>query len=399
MTYRDALGLTEGEYSDLLELTHERSYRERSYRYLPDRRGDFDRGLVLIDGHVVAGFPKIPRALVLGESVPRHFGGNRSEGGGRSDDGERPPAEPGAERRSDADAADEVVVEEKLNGYNVRIALVDEPLAFTRSGIVCPFTTHEVRRLLDLESFFGDRPEATLCGEMIGPENPYTAHDYPGVESIAFRAFDVRDGETGESLPIAERRELCERHGVPQVPHHGTFPVEEAAAAVDEIVRELDDEGREGVVMKSPDAARQLKYTTGGTNRADLAYAFSLPFDHGRDFMFRRIVREAFQSAERGEDETERRERARDLGESILLSFAGAVDAVDAGETLGERHTVRSDPEVVDRLLAHLHGLGLKVVIEDDRTVDGERVVTFLKRLQSTNDKIRMYLDGHVVEE
>ena len=370
MTYRETLGLSEAEYRDLLDLTGERSYRGRSYRHLPDYRADFDRGLVLMDDRVVAGFPKIPRALVLAEGIPRHF------------DGER-----------------EVVVEEKLNGYNVRVARVDEPLAFTRGGIVCPFTTHEVRRLLDLESFFADHPDAMLCGEMIGPENPYTAHDYPGVESLAFRAFDVRDRETGESLPVGERRELCERRGIPQVPLRGRFPVEEAAAAVEKIVRDLDAEGREGVVMKSPDVSRQLKYTTGGTNRGDLAFAFSLPFDHGRDFMFRRIVREGFQSVEWGETEEDRRERARELGESILLPMVDTVEAVAAGETVGERHTARSDPEVIDRLLVHLHDLGLKLIVEEDRTVDGERVVTFLKRLQSTNDKISMYLDGHVTED
>jgi putative ATP-dependent DNA ligase len=368
VSYRDTLGITEEEYGDLLDRLTERTYRGRTYRHLPDYRGDFDRGLVLIDGRVVRGFPKIPRTLVLREGIPRHFG-------------------------------DEVIVEEKLDGYNTRVACVDEPLAFTRGGIVCPFTTHEVRRLLDLESFFADHPDLMLCGEMIGPENPYTAHDYPGVDSVAFRAFDVRRRSTGESLPVPERRELCARYDVPQVPYHGAFSVAEATEAVPEIVRDLDAEGREGIVMKSPDVDRQLKYTTSSANRGDLAYAFSLPFDYGQAFMFRRIIREAFQSTEWGEDEDERRERARDLGEGILLSMIDSVDRVDDGEILGERHTVRSDPAVIDRLLSHLREMGLKIVVEEDRTEDGERVVTFLKRTQSTNDKISAYLDGQIVQE
>ena len=91
--------------------------------------------------------------------------------------------------------------------------MVRDILAFSRSGLVCPFTTRIVDRLVDLGPLFEAYPEAIVCGEMIGPENPYTAHDYADVDSLAFRTFDWRD----------------------------------------RIVRELDAEGREGVVMKTPD--------------------------------------------------------------------------------------------------------------------------------------------------
>ncbi|WP_372910636.1 hypothetical protein [Salinigranum sp.] len=43
----------------------------------------------------------------------------------------------------------DVVDEGKFDGFDVRIVDVDGPLAFTRSGYVCPYTTVRPRALLD----------------------------------------------------------------------------------------------------------------------------------------------------------------------------------------------------------------------------------------------------------
>ncbi|WP_247001997.1 RNA ligase [Halosolutus gelatinilyticus] len=369
--YHRKLGIGESAFDALTDHLEERSYDGLEYRHVPDYRQGVERGTALIAGEVVRGFPKIPRTLVLETGIPNQF-----------------------------DGEEEIAVEEKLNGYNVRFARIDgDVLAFSRSGMVCPFTTRIADRVVDLDPLFDAHPEATVCGEMIGPENPYTAHDYPGVDSIAFRAFDWRDRRTGEPLAVSARRERYEEFDVPQTQLFGTYDVADAAAAVDRIVRGLDAEDREGVVMKSPDCARQLKYTTSASNRGDLAYAFSLPFDYGREFVFRRLIREGFQTVERGESDHEVRERARDLGEAILLSMRESIETVDAGGTVGERHTVRASEESIDVLLEHLRGQGLRIEIEADRREDGERVVTFRKRTQATNDKIRNYLDGHIARE
>ena len=368
--YHRLLGIGPSAFDDLEDLLEERTYEDRAYRHLPEHRRGIERGTAFVDGTVVRGFPKVPRTLVLAEGIPRHF--------------DRGP----------------VAVEEKLNGYNVRVARIDgDVLAFSRSGIVCPFTTRVLERLVDLDPLFDAHPEAMVCGEMIGPENPYTAHDYPGVDSLAFRAFDWRDRETGDPLPVADRRERYERFDVPQVPHLGTYEVDAAARAVPDVVDELDADGREGVVLKSRDGRTQLKYTTSAANRGDLAYAFSLPFDYGQPFMFRRLIREAFQSVEWDESDERARERAHDLGEAILCSMRETVRTVDDGGTVGERHTVRASPETIDALFEHLRGQGLTLEVESDRREDGNRVVTFRKRTQSTNDKTKNYLEGQIVRE
>jgi putative ATP-dependent DNA ligase len=334
---------------------------------LPDYHNRLERGTVLIEGTVVRGFPKVPRTLVLEEGISRYFDG-------------------------------EVVVEEKMDGYNVRLARIDgETYAFTRSGLVCPFTTHEARRMLEPEAFFDAHPDLMICVEMVGPENPYTAHDYDDVDSLAPRVFDVRDRESGEPLAVEERRDLVEAHGFPQVPLLGRHDLQEAPDGVDDAIRQLDAEGREGVVMKSVDGDRQLKYTTSAANQGDLAYAFSMPFDYGRDFMFRRLLREAFQAHERAEDGERFDDRAAAVGEAVLEPMRDAIATVDEGGVVGERHTVRAAPDVVEALLDHLRDQHVALEVERDEREGDDRVVTFLKRVQSTNDSIRAYLDGEAI--
>ncbi|MFC4543440.1 RNA ligase [Halosolutus amylolyticus] len=367
--YHRTLGIGKAAFDSLTEHMEDRSYDGLEYRHVPDYRRGVERGTALIAGEVVRGFPKIPRTLVLETGIPNWFD-------------------------------DVVVVEEKLNGYNVRFARIDgDVLAFSRSGMVCPFTTRFIDRLVDLDPLFDAHPEAMVCGEMIGPENPYTAHDYPDVDSLAFRAFDWRDRQSGDPLPVDERRARYDRFDIPQTQYFGSYDVDDAAGEVDRIVRDLEAEDREGVVMKSPDGTELLKYTTSAANQGDLAYAFSLPFDYGQAFMFRRLIREAFQTIERGESDERASERAHELGEAILLSMRDSIQTVEEGGSVGERHTVRASTETIDVLFDHLRGQGLQIEVEDDRREDGDRVVTFCKRTQATNDKIENYLEGHIVKE
>lgn len=64
---------------------------------------------------VVRGYPKTYRAITLYPTIKKHF-------------------------------IDKVVIEEKLNGYNIRIVKIDgEVYALTRSGYICPFTTKKLK--------------------------------------------------------------------------------------------------------------------------------------------------------------------------------------------------------------------------------------------------------------
>jgi putative ATP-dependent DNA ligase len=370
------LDSTTADPAELFEHFERRTVDGRDYRVLPDPRHGVERGTAVFDdGTVVRGYPSVPRILVLDPGVRAVV--------------------------ADAGPTDRVVVEEKLDGFNVRVADVDGhgPLAFTRSGLVCPYTTDRVRDLLDLGPFFDAHPDAMLCAELVGPESPYTAHDYGEVDSHAVRVFGVRDRETGDPLPVAERRAVCETHGFPQPRSFGVHDPETAVGVVRDAIADLDTAGREGVVLKTPDGEPLAKYTTESQHHADLAHAFSVPFDYGRDFLFARVLREAFQAAEFDEDDDRLRERAHGLGEAILLPFVETVRAVADGERAGTDHTVRGDPESVAALLDHLRDQSLTLDVREDRREDGERVLTFRKVSTATTDSVDHYLDGGTYDE
>lgn len=370
--YLDRLDPTTEDPEELFEHFERRSTAGRTFHALSDARHGVERGTVIVEDAdaVVRGYPSIPRVLVLETGVPAFF-----------------------------DAGTTVAVEEKLDGFNVRIADVGEPLAFTRGGFVCPYTTARAREQLPLSAFFEDYPDEMLCAELIGPETPYTTHDYDDVDTNAFRVFDIRDRESGDPLPVAERRERCEECGLPQPRYFGRDDPEAVVEEVRDAIATLDAAGREGVVMKSADGTAIAKYTTESQHHSELGYAFSLPFDYGQDFLFSRVVRDAFQAAEFDEDDDRLRERARDLGESILLPMVETIRDVDEGETVGERHAVRGDPDTVEALLEHLKGQSLTLETEADRREEGEYVVEFVKVAESTQDRIQYYLDGGTRDE
>jgi putative ATP-dependent DNA ligase len=391
--YYDRIDSTAGDPSDLFEHFERRSVAGRTHHVLPSAAHGVERGTVIDEtaDAVVRGYPSVPRVLVLDPGLTSVF-----------------------------DADETVAVEEKLNGANVRVVDLrgdaagsaaseaaassvadptDGPVALTRSGHVCPYTTGRARVSLPLDAFFADHPESMLCAELIGPESPYTTHDYADVSSDEIRAFGIRDRETGTPVPVADRRERCRDYGIPQTDRFATVTASAAPESVRTVIDRLDTAGREGVVVTSTDGETAVKYTTETQHHADLAHAFSLPFEYGRDFFFSRLIREAFQAAEFDEAGDRLRERAHDLGESILLPAVAAVETVADGDVVGEDHTVRGDPEDLSALLTHLRDQSLTLDVTADRYEDGERVVTFRKVSATTTDRIAYYLDGGTVDE
>jgi putative ATP-dependent DNA ligase len=75
------------------------------------------------------------------------------------------------------------------------------------------------------------------------------------------------------------------------------------------------------------------------------------------------------------------------------------IKAVNAGETVGERHTVRASPDAVQALIDHLQSQGITIEIEADRTVDGDRVLEFVKISNATRDKVEHFLEGGTIDE
>jgi len=311
---------------------------------------------------IIRGFPKIRRTLILSPTIEKHF-------------------------------KDKVAVEEKMNGYNVRIASVDSKIvAITRGGYLCPFTTRKVQEFMNLDKFFEDNPNLVICGEMIGTSNPYVSHYYPEIGKLGFRIFDVREKTTNKPLTVKDKRKLLRDYDLPMVRLLGTFLVKEAAEKIKEIVKRLGEEGREGVVIKDPQMELPpIKYTASQAHASEIEYAFNYPFDFGRAFFFSRVIREGFQAYEMRESRDELRERAHRLGESIIYPMLKTIKEIAEGGMAHEdtKINVSSRKEAME-FIKHLHALGVSASIIDYR--DGEAIIR--RFYQSTTDRIKNLLEG-----
>lgn len=346
-----------GKYEYLLRFDKEVSHIERG-TVLCEKDDSFE---------IIMGFPKIRRAMVLDPTIKKHFSG-----------------------------LEKVAVEEKMNGYNVRIAIAkDEILAITRSGYICPYTTQKAKEKLNLK-FFDDFPELVLYGEMIGPDNPYVPKEIYGIESVEFYIFDIREKNSGKPLPINRKQEILEKYGFFQVRFFNEIPLKTAAEEIGKIIRELGEKEHEGVVIKDPEMVLPpLKYTSSQSNCSDLRHAFKFYNETGRDYMLSRIVREGFQTVEWDEDKAEFEKRCMQLGESILNSLRESIRSVKNGQRLYEEARIRvRDLKTAADFEDYLKRLGIDVIFEEPQSVGEEHLIIIRKINKSTNDKTQAIWQG-----
>lgn len=352
------------------------SFPEFAYVRSRRRFAGFEKGTLIVpdDGVVVPGFPKTERALMLGPALRDRFGD-----------------------------VEEVVVEEKMNGHNVRVFELDgEVYAVTRGGLICPYTTHRIRELHgdELLDFLHDHPDVIVCGEFVGKENPYVSVDYPEASEhgVGFFVFDLMDPKTGDLLPFEEKKTV-DGYGLNRVRVLGRFPPDDPEPFFD-VVRELDEDGREGIVIKDPDAeVPPLKYTTHSAHVEELRWAFRFAFDLGRDFILTRTIREGFQALEWGEDREELERRAVDVGraliEGMVEGFSSVLEEGEAYEeveiSFGSRRWLELYSEFVKRVT------GGTTTVEEIGERNGRIVAVVRKRYPSTTDRVSNVSEGGIL--
>ncbi|HIP25416.1 MAG TPA: RNA ligase [Archaeoglobus profundus] len=346
-------------------------FRDVIEAYKLERKvGEFEPGTLIaktVEGlRVVRGYPKIKRALTLYPTIKKHFKG-------------------------------EVVLEEKMNGYNVRLVKFGENIyAITRGGFICPYTTEKARRLVNLD-FFKDNPKLMLCCEAVGEESPFVPKDVYGVKTIDFYVFDIRDQKTNIALPIKQKEKLAEEYGLKLAPILAEVQVSKAHEIAKEIILELDKRGREGIVIKDPMMRRPpIKYTTSQCNCSDLSYAFRFFEEYGKDFMFSRIIREAFQSFEFRENEEKFKDRCLRLGEAIL-SMVKSIKEVNEGKRIVEKMRLRFyDLEIFELFKEHIRRMGIRAEFSNPKREEDGYVVWVYRHIMSTTDKIKYILAGNL---
>jgi len=323
--------------------------------------------VVFEEDEIVYGYPKIRRAMMLSPAIKRRF-------------------------------PDGVLVEEKMNGHNVRVASVGgRIIALTRGGFICPYSTEVANDQIPPE-IFRDNPDLVLCGEMVGPKNPYVPKDVYPIESMDFYLFDVSRKGRRDMDGSSRTHALAEEYGIRSVPLFGEFGLDEAAGEIKEIVMDLGARGREGVVIKDPENQKSpIKYTSSESNCKDLEFAFRYYNDYGQDFFFSRVVREGFQAAEWSDGEDEFIERCFRLGRSMLGPMRETVEAKIAGEPIVQEVEIRvKDLQTATDFEEHFRRMGVRALFDPPRSCPGGHLVKIKRLVMSTNDKTESVIEGQL---
>lgn len=332
-------------------------------RFLHDWHG-WPRGTLLADGVVVSGYPKIGRVQTLA-AISSLF-----------------PAP--------------FWVEEKVDGYNVRLFRAGDTLyAATRGGLVCPFTTDRLADLID-PAVFSTHPDLVLCGEVTGPETPYVEGVTPLVpQGVGFFLFDVARQGAKVFSPVEERRALVEAFGLPAVPFYGRIDPKDLGS-FRALIRRLDAQGREGVVLKedSPRSFR-AKYVTGSAELSDIASMSQRYLDVPPEYFTERVLRLALFLEEMGA--SDRGEWDRRLGESFLSALQERIAAARQGRCVGSfccRFHARENAlrllESLGQIRGH-EGESRLLTLQEEA---GYWVLRFEKLYRSTTNSLRNALGG-----
>jgi len=363
----EVLGVDVDEARELLGRRSVRLLRFEDVSYISFRRAvrGLEEGTLIAwrDGEVriVYGYPSIKRVLIPEVALPRWFPGPR------------------------------VVLEEKMNGYNVRVfALKGSVYAVTRGGLICPYTTRRLRRLhgeglaAAIEALGGEE-EHFLAGEVVGLENPYTRYYYPEAPDFGYFVFDAFRG--ANPLPLARRDDAVEAGGLRRVRLLAEMEPGDAETFW-RVLEGLEREAREGVIVKDPEyRVPPLKYTTSAINVGDLRHGMAYPFDEGRSFLFSRVLREIFKSWQgRGASPEE-------LGRAILEPAVASVERVSRGEPLAEEFTLTmEDAGEVEELIGYFARLGVPVSLVSMEQLEGGRVRARFSKAKESEREIRRIL-------
>jgi putative ATP-dependent DNA ligase len=347
-----------------------RVFRGILYAMLKRDLGEYYEGTVVIFGRgwsrVVPGYPHIQRVVLPSVALPRHF-------------------------------IDKIVVEEKLNGYNVRVVLVDNNIyAITRGGFICPYTTNRITRMLGekLKSMFRelDPEDYFVAGEVIGLENPYTRHYYPEAPRFGYFVFDLF--YRGTPMPPSKRDEVTESYGVPHVPVLGIIDKNDIEG-FKEIVKRLNNDGREGVVLRDPEyRVPPLKYTTTYTNIEDIRIGMRFFMEEGRSFLFSRVIREIFRAYEEDLGPNKIEQLATEIGLAILEPAIDTVRSVARGVSVYEEFELEfSNEDELNEFIEYMSEMGIDIVVLRKTKRNG-MILAKLGKMKETAIQVKKILES-----
>jgi len=231
-------------------------------------------------------------------------------------------------------------VEEKVDGYNVRVFKTGERvIALSRGGYICPFSTDRLQDFLNL-SFFDENPDLILCCEVAGPENPYIEESPPYVNSdVRFFVFDIMRKEGGEFLSQEEKLSILSDYALPGVEVFGRLRAQDIQK-VREIVMKLDEEGREGIVLKEDrKGGRRAKFITEKANLSDIKITAGNMLQLPAEYYTNRILRIVLFMEEEGIERSRR--LYTELGRAFIDGLFEAIEQYKREGKVSRKFTCR----------------------------------------------------------
>ncbi|MFH0884825.1 MAG: RNA ligase [Candidatus Micrarchaeota archaeon] len=315
-----------------------------------------ERGTVMALGRVIWGFPHIKRIFTLEKGIRRNMSAGR------------------------------IFAEEKIDGFNVRIAFLDgKVFAFSRGGFLDLFVTEKAREM-DLGPFFREYPEHVLCGEMIG-NTPHTKPE-EGFD-VKLYVFDIDEGD-GEYLPCEERYSILKRFGIPSVPVLGHFKSDDIPG-LKRLVISINKGRREGMVLKSADRSQAVKYVTPWSDIEDIERTSGIFFDMPIGFYYQRVLRSAFFINDFGLDKDD---YAKKLGRAFYDGLVVSLRCASEGREIGEEFEIAfKDARIWDDIRRHM---GKEVKVEEiwRKKENGKTRIRFRKIFRKTTKTLRAYVEG-----
>lgn len=320
------------------------------------------RGTVFYDGGILPGYPHIMRIVHLTKGLSRYLKSSR------------------------------FFVEEKVDGYNVRIARIKgKTIAFTRGGFICPFTTDRITDLIDI-SFFDRYPGYVLCGEVVGPGSPYNTEFIPYIkEDVVFFVFDVIKSNGTFLLP-EERVITLQDFKMEQVRRWGPFDITHLKE-IKEIALHLDKEEREGIVIKTLKNEKALKYVTLSSCLRDLKATTHLISEIPAGFYIQRIMRALFFCHEFDIPLTD--SYLMEAAKALYLRPYNALKDVAVGGEIKESFDVKvRNRETAMKLLQHLNRSGIHTQLISIERVEDYYKLRFNRIYRKGTRQIRQLLKG-----
>ncbi len=330
--------------------------KQKGYlRFTGPFRG-IERGTVLIGNRIIWGFPHIKRIFTLGAGISRNIKG------------------------------ESLYIEEKIDGFNVRIAYIRGKIfAFSRGGFLDAFATEKAGEM-KLEKFFKAHKNYVLCGEMLGN----TPHTEPTKKfDVKLLVFDIDQGD-GKYLPPKEKYGLLVKYKIPGAAKLGRYSTKNIQK-IRSAVKKLNRGKKEGIVIKSADRKTLVKYVTPFADIDDISKCSGRFFDMPAGFFYQRILRSSFSIEDFGYDKDK---YALALGRAFYSGLSKSIKKTRKGNKIdGEFEILIKDKKIWAEIKKHM---SREVRLEKlwEREDKGKTRIRFRKIYLKTTKKLAAYSAG-----